>query len=208
MTDPARYPIPGAVHRAEEEIKNSRFIATAGTAATEEEAREFVESIRREFPDATHNCWAYLIGPPGSTLRAGSSDDGEPAGTAGRPMLTVLLNSGMGDVAVVVTRYFGGTKLGRGGLVRAYGGSVQRVLNEMPVAEHVEFAALNVGVEYAAVDALRKLVTGHGGSIEEELFEASARFKVLVPEENVRAFEIAVLDVTNGKAAVDRNGED
>jgi putative IMPACT (imprinted ancient) family translation regulator len=117
-------------------------------------------------------------------------------------MLTVLVNSGIGDVVVVVTRYFGGIKLGRGGLVRAYGGSVQRVLNELPTAEHVEFAGLNVEVSYAAVDAVQKLITKYRGIVEKELFEASARFELLIPEGKAGEFEKAVLDATSGKAVV------
>ena len=112
------YPIPAGEIRVEEEIKHSRFITSLAPAQSAEAARAFIERVRAEFPDATHNCWAYAAGPPGSTLHTGMSDDGEPGGNAGRPMLTVLRNSGAGDVAAVVTRYFGGVKLGRGGLAR------------------------------------------------------------------------------------------
>ena len=107
-----RYPIPASLHRVEQEIERSRFITTVAPAPTVEEAKAFIARIREEFPDANHNCWAYVVGPPGSTGMAGMSDDGEPHGTAGRPMLTALLHGNVGDVAVVVTRYFGGTLLG------------------------------------------------------------------------------------------------
>src|SRR6185437_606076 len=102
--------------------------------STPDEAQLLVRELDVEFSDATHNCWAYVAGPPGSTSRVGMSDAGEPHGTAGRPMLTVLLHSGVGEIAAVVTRYYGGTKLGTGGLVKAYGGSVQLALESLPLA--------------------------------------------------------------------------
>ena len=100
-----------------------------------------------EFPDATHNCWAYVAGPPASTGRVGMSDAGEPHGTAGRPMLTVLLHSGVGEIAAVVTRYYGGIKLGTGGLVKAYGGAVLAALEALPRVERIDYvdAALSIG---------------------------------------------------------------
>ena len=119
-----RYNIPQpGLHRCEEIIKRSRFIATVAWAPDVGAAKSFIETIKSEFPDATHNCWAYAAGPPGDTAAVGFSDDGEPHGTAGRPMLNALLHSGIGEAAVVVTRYFGGVKLGSGGLVRAYSGA-------------------------------------------------------------------------------------
>ena len=132
-----RYPIPANRTRVEEVILRSRFITTAAPAGTSEAARAFIASIRAEFPDATHHCYAFVAGPPGSTAQIGMSDDGEPGGTAGRPMLAVLLGSGIGDIAVVVTRYYGGTKLGTGGLVRAYSGGVKAVLDALPVCEKI-----------------------------------------------------------------------
>src|SRR5215217_5406636 len=134
-----RYLIPAERHRTHEEIERSKFVTTVAPAPTIDDAQAFLAAMRAEFPDATHNCWAYVVGPPGSTTRIGMSDDGEPHGTAGRPMLTMLLHGGLGDVAAVVTRYYGGTKLGTGGLVRAYGGAVQEALLGLPRAERVEY---------------------------------------------------------------------
>lgn len=115
----------GGFFREEETVKRSRFIVTVGRAASPEAAHAFIEKIREEHSQATHNCWAFNAGEPGSTAQVGASDDGEPKGTAGRPMLTAVLHSGIGEVVVVVTRYFGGILLGTGGLVRAYQGSAQ-----------------------------------------------------------------------------------
>ena len=132
MMEENRYRVPTRLHRVEQELQRSRFITTLAPAPTVEEAKSFISRVREEFPDANHNCWAYVVGPPGSTGMAGLSDDGEPHGTAGRPMLTALLHGNVGDVAVVVTRYFGGTLLGKGGLVRAYTGCVQQGLEHLP----------------------------------------------------------------------------
>jgi uncharacterized YigZ family protein len=123
--------VPGGEARVEQRAGNSRFIATAGPAFTVDEARTFIARIRAEFADATHNVPAYVIGH-GQTTVAHCHDDGEPAGTAGRPILAVLQGSGLGDGVVVVTRYFGGTKLGTGGLVRAYGDAAKAALAALP----------------------------------------------------------------------------
>lgn len=122
------FKIPASPVRASETIKKSRFIATVQRASSIKEAKIFIEKIKKEFPDASHNCWAYQTGEPKSSAFVGMSDDGEPRSTAGKPMLTVLINSGIGEIAAVVTRYFGGVKLGTGGLIRAYSGVLQRAL--------------------------------------------------------------------------------
>jgi len=117
-----RYPIPAQTVRTETTIKRSRFIATLGYANTVVAARTFIQQIRAEMPDATHHVYAFRIGYGGSVIE-GLSDDGEPAGTAGKPVMAVIRGADLGDVVIVVTRYFGGTKLGTGGLVRAYIGA-------------------------------------------------------------------------------------
>ena len=128
--------IPARETRAEIRVVNSRFIATASPVFTVDEAKAFTSRIKREFADATHNVPVYVIGH-GASVIGHSRDDGEPSGTAGRPALTVLRWSGLGNVVVVVTRYFGGTKLGTGGLVRAYGEAVRAVLSVLPRAVQV-----------------------------------------------------------------------
>lgn len=198
-----RYPIPAARHRIEQVIERSRFICTIVPARTTAEAQAFVKEMNAEFPDATHNCWAYVVGPPGSTSQVGMSDDGEPHGTAGRPMLTVLLHSGVGDVAAVVTRYFGGTKLGTGGLVKAYGGAVQEALASLPREERVEYASVTIDVAYPAVSALQQLWPVHEVQVLAEDYGASARFTVRVPEGNLPALRAAVMDATRGQAGFD-----
>ena len=169
-SDSLRYAIPAGISRYEEEIERSRFIATLAHAGTAHTAKSFVDRIRAEFPDASHNCWAYLIGPPGTTGTVGMSDDGEPRGTAGRPMLTTLQHSGVGDVAVVVTRYFGGRKLGRGGLVRAYSGGVKGVLGNADLAERVDCRTLRVIIDYSVVTAFKRMLQRYEADVEDESF--------------------------------------
>lgn len=113
--DTQRYPIPQRSVRREFEVKRSRFIATAAYTPDKEQSNNVITRIKDEFADANHNCWARVIGAPGSTDQAGMSDDGEPQGAAGKPMLTALLHADLGDITVVVSRYFGGIKLGKGG---------------------------------------------------------------------------------------------
>jgi len=202
MTEPASedgYPIPATEIRVEDDIRNSRFVTTLAPAETAEVARSLIERVRSEFPDATHNCWAFAVGPPGSTLNTGASDDGEPGGTAGRPMLTVLLNSGVGDVVAVVTRYFGGVKLGRGGLVRAYGGGVQRALREVAMGRRIERIQVSVTVPYAAVDPLRRALPSWDAVIASENFGEEASLVIVLPRSREQRFRRDLLDLTAGR---------
>ncbi len=199
-----RYPIPGASHRVEEEIKRSRFITTVAYTPTVGAARTFIAGIKAEFGDATHNCWAYLVGPPGGTAQIGYSDDGEPHGTAGRPMFTVLQHSGLGDIAAVVTRYYGGTNLGKGGLVRAYSSGPQYALEGLPIAEHVPKAELEVVIDYASVTPVQRMLPEYEAVIVEETYAADVTYRVSLPEEQADAFEQALVGLTNGTVLVER----
>ncbi len=177
----ARYPIPAAETRVEMRVLNSRFIATIAPVFSVEEAKGFVARVRGEFGDASHNVPAFLVGH-GASVIAHCSDDGEPSGTAGRPALAVLQGSGLGDVAVVVTRYFGGTKLGTGGLVRAYGDAVRAALAAVPRAERIPTHTVMLAVPYAFLERARLLIAAHHGQIQDEDFAAdvtiTARFTV------------------------------
>jgi uncharacterized YigZ family protein len=199
-----RYPVPAAAHRVAQVIDRSRFLATVAPAPTVADAQAVLRAVREEFPDATHHCWAYVVGPPGSTGQVGMSDDGEPHGTAGRPMLTVLLHGGVGDVVAVVTRYYGGTKLGTGGLVKAYGGAVQEALATLPRRDRVDAVALTVRVGYAAIGAVQPLWALHEAVVREEAFAAEATYLLAVPRDRVDALVRAVTDATRGTAQVTR----
>jgi len=195
----SRYPIPASRHRTQVTIERSRFICTIAPAATSAEAQAFVKATNAEFPDATHNCWAYVIGAPGSTGGVGMSDDGEPHGTAGRPMLTVLLHGGVGDVVAVVTRYYGGVKLGTGGLVKAYGGAVQQALLTLPRAERVDLAEVAVVIGYAAIDTLRQLLPAHEAELVGETYGEEVAWRLRLPAERMAALRAAVMDATRGQ---------
>src|SRR5512143_848730 len=142
-----RYRIPATRVRIEHEVSRSRFIATLDNAPTVEAARAFIAGIRAEMPDATHHVYAFKVGY-GSSVTEGLSDDGEPTGTAGPPALAVVRGADVGDVALVVTRYFGGTKLGTGGLVRAYSDAARAALAGMQTCEKVERRQLGLTMPY------------------------------------------------------------
>ena len=200
MDDASRYPIPARISRVEETVQRSRFITTAAHAPDPEAARAQVDRAREEFPDAKHHCWAFVAGPPGSTTHIGMSDDGEPRGTAGRPMLTALLHGGVGEIVVICTRYFRGVKLGTGGLSRAYAGGVKLVLESLPTEERVERIKLLVTVAYPEVDALQRLSRERNVLIEEEDYGADVRYRCLVPATELSPFKEAVAELSQGRA--------
>lgn len=192
-----RYPIPAAETRTEIEVKNSRFIATAAPVFTVDEAKAFIKRIKEEFADASHNVPAYQIGF-GASVIAHCSDDGEPSGTAGRPMLAVIQGSGLGDIAVVVTRYFGGTKLGTGGLVRAYGDAVKEVLAALPLAERVLVHTVMLALPYSHLERVRLLVEGGNGRLLEEEFAADITLTAQFTIEQFPPFQEALREMTHG----------
>ncbi len=200
----SRYPIPAACpehpYRTELVIRRSRFIThcahTPGPAA----ARSFIESIRREHASATHNCWAFVGGAPGHSGQVGFSDDGEPHGTAGRPMLQVLLHCGIGEICMVVTRYFGGVKLGTGGLVRAYQDAVRENLRELPRAERIPSLTVMLSLAYAHLDRVRRLLPDYEAATLGEDYDADARLRLRLPEALWPAFAEAVATRTDGRA--------
>jgi uncharacterized YigZ family protein len=198
-----RYPIPAARHRVEQTIDRSRFICTVQRIIAPDEAYAFIKEMNAAFADATHNCWAYVAGPPGNTNRVGMSDAGEPHGTAGRPMLTVLLHSGVGEIAAVVTRYYGGTKLGTGGLVKAYSGLVQLALDTLPRAERVDYVELAVVFGYASIALVQQLLPSLEAEVLEEEYTVAVRYRLRVPRPNLDAFRVGMADATRGEADVE-----
>ena len=203
--DPSRYPILAGPLRVEETIQRSRFLTSLEPVGSADEAAAFVARLKAEFPDANHNCWAYLVGPPGSTASVGMSDDGEPHGTAGRPMLDVLVGSGLGDVAAVVTRWFGGIKLGKGGLVKAYGGCLQRALDQAPRSRRTVWVGLSLRLGYEQVAAVQRLYAAHEAELLDEAFADAVTHALRLPEERLAAFERALADATNGQVTAARD---
>jgi len=199
--------IPAGTHRVEETIKRSRFVTTVAHAATASEAHAFIEAIREEFPDATHNCWAFVAGPPGDTAHIGMSDDGEPHGTAGRPMLNALLHSEVGEIVAVCTRYYGGVKLGTGGLSRAYSGGVSLALQSLSTLRKVERTEVRLTVDYAHGDAVRRLLGGVDALVDEESFDARVHWTLRVATAELEELQRRVTDVTSGDAEIAVEGE-
>ena len=161
-----------------------------------------VREMNAEFADATHNCWAYIAGPAGSTNLVGMSDAGEPHGTAGRPMLTVLLHGGVGEIAAVVTRYYGGTRLGTGGLVKAYGGTVQMALDTLPLVQRVDLVEATVTIGYASVALVQQALADLGVEVVSEKYEVAVCYRMRVPRGNIEALRSAVADATRGEGAL------
>jgi uncharacterized YigZ family protein len=193
-----RYPIPAKEARIEIIVVNSRFIATAAPAFSVDEAKAFVARMREEFADASHNVPAYLIGH-GASVTAHCTDAGEPSGTAGRPALAVLQGSGLGDVVVVVTRYFGGTKLGTGGLVRAYTDATKAVLERLPRAEKIPTHTVMFSLPYTFFEQARLLVSEHRGQILDEEFAADVTITARFMVERFEDFQAGLRELTHGK---------
>ena len=197
------YPI--AVGEAEVELrfKNSRFIGCVGQATSVEEAKAFIAVVRDRYPDASHHCYAFAAGY-GATVTHGMSDDGEPSGTAGRPMLAVVQGADIGDVVVVATRYFGGTKLGKGGLVKAYTETAQAALAAVPVERKVETELLSINLGYDSYAPCRKRIEELGGLVENEAFETSVVLQVRAEIKIVDDMRRALADMTAGRALVEK----
>ena len=182
------YNIPSKQTSIEKTIKKSRFIATCSHIASAKEAKVFHDSIKTIHKTASHNCFAYVAGPAGSQIQNGISDDGEPKGTAGYPMLNVLLHSGVGEIAVVVTRYYGGEKLGTGGLVRAYSGVVKALLKILPVRRKVTGVTLNLILDYKNISIVKTVTASVEGEVLEETFTDKVTITVLVPDDSESDF--------------------
>ena len=184
----------------EDEIveKKSRFIATVIPVESEEEALEFIEKTKKKYWDARHNCSAFVIGDRQELSRC--SDDGEPAQTAGRPMLDVLLKEDIHNVAVVVTRYFGGVLLGTGGLVRAYQKSVQEGLAASVIIDKKEGRRLSVGTDYTGLGKLQYLIAQNGLTLIDTVYTEKVELLLMVPSGMQEQTEKEIIEATNGKA--------
>lgn len=179
--------------------KKSRFIANIRRCETEEEAVAFIEEMKKKYWDARHNCSAMVIGSRGELTRC--SDDGEPSGTAGRPMLEVLLGEGIRNIAVVVTRYFGGTLLGTGGLVRAYTQAVQEGLKACIVGRMRLGRQLEVHTDYNGVGNIQYILGQRGIEPTNSVYTDSVMLELLVPVEIVESLEKEITEATAGRAA-------
>ncbi|MCA9243936.1 MAG: YigZ family protein [Phycisphaerales bacterium] len=201
MTD--RYPIPRERVRVETRASNSRFIATIAPAATMPEAQAFLREIRAEMPDATHHVYAFRVGY-GASVSEAMSDDGEPSGTSGPPALAVLRGADIGNVALVITRYFGGTKLGTGGLVHAYTEAAKAALAAVERVEKVQRVKLRVRFAYAVLERARRALVEHECLIEDEQFEADVTTTFSAPVDRLVEIERVLVNLTAGAARLER----
>ncbi|OQX32259.1 MAG: YigZ family protein [Candidatus Sedimenticola endophacoides] len=187
MTPP--YPVPAGIGEQTTEVKKSRFIARAYPVSDRASALRIVARVKREFPDARHHCWAYLLGNPAAASSAAMSDAGEPSGTAGRPILNVIQHKGIGDLLLVVVRYFGGIKLGAGGLARAYGGAAEAVLSGLPLTRHRTLVARSLLLDFAREQPLRHWLGQHDGEITSVDYDSGVGLRVTLDEAHLEALE-------------------
>jgi len=197
MTNEA-FTVPLGPARIEIVVVNSRFIASLDYAETVEEARNFIISIRKEFPDASHNVPAFVVGGGNSSTEF-CSDDGEPSGTSGRPLLSVLRGSGLGNVAVVVTRYFGGTLLGTGGLVKAYSEAGKKVLEATHRGELVEVVRFSVALPYSLYESFGRMAESCRAMLLPAEFAELVRMEVEVPSAVLDLFRSRFADLGRGE---------
>ncbi len=200
IAEPYRVVLEGG--RGELTEKKSRFIATVRPVESEEEAAAFIEEMKKAYWDASHNCSAFVIGKKAELTRC--SDDGEPARTAGRPMLEVLLGENIRNAAVVVTRYFGGTLLGTGGLVRAYTMAVKEGLAACRIGTMRFGVRLQIDTDYNGIGKVQYLLGQAGIAPEEISYTDRVRITVLLPWEKAEAFEKQMVEATNGRAILTR----
>ena len=182
------------------EEKKSRFIANTLPISTQEEAIEFIEKIKKQYWDARHNCYAYVLGDRHEIQRF--SDDGEPGGTAGKPMLDVLLGEDIHNIVVVVTRYFGGTLLGTGGLVRAYSGATKEGLAGSVILEKQQGRQLLLQTNYSDLGKVQYLLMNNNIPILSEDYGADVCFEVLVPLDMEKNITDLLVDGTNGRIEI------
>ena len=192
------YMVPLEEIRREHVVVNSRFISTLASAFSIDEARTFMARIKHEFADASHNVPVYIIGG-GNTVTEYFSDDGEPSGTSGKPALAVLRGSGLGDAVLVITRYFGGTLLGTGGLVKAYTESAQSVVNAVGRGQRVPVHIAMIALPYNLLERLRLVVTRQRGEVLGEDFAGDVTMTVRVPVDSFEAFQNDLRELSAGK---------
>ncbi len=186
------YHTPKQLESIEIEVKRSRFIAYAQHIKGAGEAKSFIQSLKDKYPDARHHCHAFIGGTPNNSNLYGFSDDGEPSGTAGMPIFTHLKHSDLGEVIIVVVRYFGGTKLGTGGLARAYGDAAKRVLQLLSTQEFIAMEKMHLIMSFALEAQVRKELQAIGGSVKEVSYRQEVHMVIEKPIQNLLALPYCV----------------
>lgn len=183
---------------SEEIIKKSRFITMLAHTEGVEAARAFVQQVKAEHPTARHHCWAYVAGRPDDSQQLGFSDDGEPSGTAGKPMLAQLMGSQVGEITAVVVRYYGGIMLGTGGLVKAYGGGVQQALRQLARKQKIPMCRFQLRCDYAQLSDIERLVQRFEGELLKTDFLDVVSITLALPWAQVAGFTQNLTDVSRG----------
>lgn len=196
------YPIPQSAVVFEEEIKKSRFITYIQHTQGLAQAKAFWQEIRNLHPNARHHCWATVAAQPNNSQFLGFSDDGEPAGTAGKPILSTLQGSGIGEISVVVVRYYGGILLGTGGLVRAYSNGVQQALKLLVTILKVERKRYEVWCDYGQVNWIQLLCEQYDIQIQAQDFQVNVRFELGISDDKLISFEQELITRSAGQLAV------
>ncbi|MDE1463669.1 YigZ family protein [Spartinivicinus poritis] len=196
------YAIPAESITVEHEVKRSRFIALVERIQDRQQALAAIEQAKMRYPDARHHCWAYIAGPPEGATSIAFNDDGEPQGTAGKPILNVLQHHKIGEVLVVVVRYFGGIKLGVGGLVRAYSGVTQAALQQLPTTLKVPCITATVSCQYPFEPILKTLLSDYQGTIIDCQYTDQVVMAIQLPVENKQLMATAIINKSKGQAIV------
>nr|WP_158161662.1 YigZ family protein [Vibrio mimicus] len=201
------YLIPAESTQFEEEIKKSLFITYLAHTPGIDSAKAFAEEIKRLHADARHNCWAFVAGRPQDSMLWGFSDDGEPSGTAGKPILAQLTGSGVGEITAVVTRYYGGVLLGTGGLVKAYGGGVQQALKRLQTIEKKITTSVHLTLDYAMIPLLHSLMAQFSATEMEAHYNEQVQLVVELEALQCDAFMQAVINKSGAKIQVNSSPE-
>jgi uncharacterized YigZ family protein len=192
------YRVPAGTVRVELEVSRSRFVGTLDNAESVEAARAFIQARRQEMPDATHHVYAFKVGY-GASVTEGLSDDGEPTGTAGPPTMAVVRGADIGDIVLVITRYFGGIKLGTGGLVRAYGDTARAALAAMRTRDKIPLCRVGLTLPYSLYERARLIAAAHQAVVDDEEFGAEVSLYLTMPISALPGFTAAMLDLSAGR---------
>ncbi|EPL6456643.1 MULTISPECIES: IMPACT family protein [Providencia] len=192
------YLIPAETISFTEEIKKSRFITYLAHTEGIDAAKDYIQSIKAQYPDARHHCWAFVAGRPDDSQQLGFSDDGEPTGTAGKPIMAQLLGSQLGEITCVVVRYFGGIKLGTGGLVKAYGNGVQQALKILPTKTKVPQKVFNLVCDYSLINAIEQLLAQVNGVILHSDYNEAVALQITIPATLEQEVNDRLRDISRG----------
>ena len=193
------YLIPVNDYEQETIVNRSRFICSIKYCADKNAVKQFIDQIRLRYPDASHHCYAFVSARPDDSQAYGFSDDGEPSGTAGKPMLAVLQGSNIGEICAVVTRYFGGVKLGTGGLQRAYGNSVRQALLTLPTVLKIPTEQLKISCDYQQVRDIEHHLENFSGRIVEQDYGIDVQLVIALPITNIKEFCLRISEATAGR---------